>query len=75
MTSEDLAYAVEQAIIRCRDRVLGVGDQQYSIGDTQKFELMGMDELFSWMQEELDDVIVYAVMTSIRLERICRAQP
>lgn len=75
MTSEDLADAVELAITRCRGRVLGVGDQQYSEGEDQRFERMPISELFDWMQEELDDVIVYAVMLSVRLERIRRAQP
>lgn len=69
VTSEELASEVEAAISRTRGRVLGVGDQQYSQGDTQKFETMEVDELFAWMQEELDDVIVYAVMLGIRLRR------
>jgi hypothetical protein len=69
MTSDDLADEVEAAIRRCRSRVLGVGDEQYSDGDTQKFENMPILELIDWTLEELDDVIVYAVMLGIRFQR------
>lgn len=63
MTSEELAARVTA-------RVLGVGHEQYSLGSEQKFEHLPIYELFEWTQEELDDVIVYAVMLSIRLERL-----
>lgn len=63
MTPQDLADEVSA-------RVLGVGAEQYSQGDTQKFELMPVDELFRWANEELQDIIVYAVMLQLRLERV-----
>lgn len=73
MTSEELAEEVEATVRRCRNRVLGVGDQQYSEGDAQKFERMPVDELMTWTLEELDDAVVYAVMLGIRIRRM-RAQ-
>lgn len=72
MTSDDLADEVEAAIQRCRVRVLGVGDQQYSEGDQQKFERMPVADLFEWTLEELDDVIVYAVMLGVRVRRLAK---
>lgn len=81
MKSSDLALEViyqvndlEEEILRtqeaCIKRVMGVGDQQYSIGSRQKFEDMPMPDLLNWANEELEDVIVYAVMLRIRLARL-----
>ena len=50
-------------------RILGVGDEQYSEGEAQKFETMSLDELFQYLDEELLDQINYAVMLQIRLQR------
>lgn len=49
-------------------RILGVGDEQYSEGETQKFETMSLDDLFQYLDEELLDQINYAVMLQIRLQ-------
>lgn len=70
MTSEELAQHVEDAVTRCRGRVLGVGNEQYSQGDVQKFETMTPNELLEWALEEADDLIVYGVMTGIRIKQI-----
>jgi hypothetical protein len=71
MTSEELADEVTRAVTACRARVLGVGADQYDDGSgTQKFETLPLAELRRWMEEEIDDVIVYAVMTRIRLRRM-----
>lgn len=70
MTSEDLANHVEAAIRRCRGRVTGIGNEQYSEGEKQKFESMTPVELLEWALEEADDLIVYGVMTGIRINQI-----
>ena len=70
MTSEQLAAHVRAFIENAKNRVRGVGDQQYSSGDMQRFEVMPLAELLDWADEELQDVAVYAAMLSIRLERI-----
>lgn len=70
MTTEELADAVEDFIVQAITRVKGVGDDQYSQGDTQKFEGMDIDELFIWAKEELYDVVNYSVMLGIRLDRL-----
>jgi len=70
VTSEELAEAVEDAIRRTRSRVLGVGLEQYDEGDTQHFERMDLAELLEWALEEVDDLVVYAVMLGIRLRRL-----
>lgn len=70
MKSEELAQEVEHFIQECRSRVTGVGDEQYSEGDTQKFERMSVDQLFDWAEEEIQDVAVYATMLHIRLSRL-----
>jgi hypothetical protein len=70
VTSEELADEVEAFIVHAVTRVRGTGDEQYSQGDTQKFEGMNLDELFLWAEEELVDTVNYAVMLAIRLRRL-----
>ena len=74
MTSEQLADEVQQAIMACRHRVLGVGAHQYDDGSgTQKFETLPAAELASWLLEEADDLIVYAVMLRLRAAQFASA--
>jgi hypothetical protein len=74
MTSEQLADEVQQAIMACRHRVLGVGAHQYDDGSgVQKFETLPAAELASWLLEEADDLIVYAVMLRIRAAKFAAA--
>lgn len=70
MSSAELAAEVAEAITRATGRVVGVGQDQYDLGDSQKFESMPLDALIEMALEELDDVIVYSVMTQIRFRRI-----
>jgi hypothetical protein len=71
MTPVELAADVEAAIAECRERVEGVGAQQYYVpGQPQKFETMPLDGLFEYAEEELRDLVVYAVMLRIRLRRL-----
>lgn len=70
MTSAQLAEYTAEFITAATSRVIGVGDAQYSQGSSQKFEDMPLPELFDWMDEELQDVAVYAAMLSIRLRRL-----
>jgi hypothetical protein len=81
MKSEDLAQYVEdmtreacpyhtgmEAIIQtAKDRIMGVGHEQYSEGDKQKFELVPIDTLMEWAEEETIDQINYGVMLLVRL--------
>ena len=69
LSSTDLAQYVSEAITRATSRVLGVGQEQYDQGDSQKFETMPLGDLVEGALEELDDVIVYSVMTQIRFRR------
>lgn len=73
MTSEELAAEVKDAIERTTSRVVGEGHDQYSFGDKQLFESLPPEELLAWALEELDDLIVYAVMTGIQIKRIREA--
>lgn len=70
MTSEELANEVMTAVAACQERVMGVGNEQYSFGETQKFEELPLGELVLMAREEVQDLIVYAVMTDIRLKRL-----
>lgn len=70
MTPDQLAEHVRTFVGGCIDRVVGVGAEQYSQGSTQKFEVMPLGQLIDWTDEELQDVVVYAVMLSIRLRGI-----
>lgn len=65
---------IESLIVAVRGRVLGVGADQYDDGSgVQKFEKLPMVELLDWTLEELDDVVVYAGMLRIRVERLKKA--
>jgi hypothetical protein len=70
MKSDKLAEYVEDQIVRVYDRILGVGQEQYGQEEDQLFETMPLDKLFEFAREELDDIIVYAVMLKIRLDRM-----
>ena len=73
MTSAELAQEVAAFIEECQARVMGVGNEQYSMGDKQKFEVMSIDELIEYTEEELRDMAVYACMNHIRLRRLREA--
>lgn len=71
MTPAELAAEVEAAIAECRERVEGVGAQQYYVpGQPQRFEFMDLDGLFEYAEEEVRDGIVYLVMLRIRMRRL-----
>ena len=70
MTSEQLANRVAAIIGHCTTRIKGIGAEQYDKGKTQGFETMPLCELIDWAGEELEDIIVYAAMLHIRLNRI-----
>lgn len=78
MTSEELATAVrdfcaqfnmpEGLLEMCEERVLGEGDEQYSLGDKQVFELLPIEKLSLMFHEEIADTLVYVVMLCIRFK-------
>ena len=80
MTSEELATAVrnfcthfvmpEGLLQLCEERVLGPGDEQYSLGDQQVFELLPITKLADMFEEEIADVFVYIVMLRIRFTEL-----
>ena len=74
MTSEELAQGVDVAVRSAMSRVTGVGAEQYDDGSgTQKFERLPIEDLGQWALEEIDDLIVYAVMLRIRIARVADA--
>lgn len=73
MKSQDLAEHVQIIADAAKNRILGVGNEQYSFGEEQRFEGLPLTTLFDWMQEELQDVVSYATMLSIRIERVRKA--
>lgn len=76
MTSEELADEVENLITKTRARVLGVGKDQYEQPDgTQTFEGMSPDTLVEWLEEEIEDSVVYLTMLKIRIRRMRAAPP
>lgn len=76
MTSEELAEAIRDfcahfvmptgLLEMCEERILGEGDEQYSLGDKQVFELLPIEKLSLMFEEEIADVLVYVVMLCIR---------
>jgi len=79
MTSEELATAVrnfcahfvmpEGLLQLCEERVLGPGDEQYSHGNQQVFELLPIAKLADMFEEEIADALVYVVMLCIRFKQ------
>ena len=78
MTSEELATAVRGfcahfimptgLLEMCEERILGEGNEQYSQGDKQTFELIPIDKLGLMFDEEIADSLVYVVMLCIRFK-------
>lgn len=73
LTSEQLAQYVADAVVDAASRIKGVGKEQYSEGSYQKFEAMPLIELFEYADEELLDLVNYALMLRIRLIRLAAA--
>ena len=79
MTSEELATAVkdfcthfimpEGLLQLCEERVLGEGNEQYSQGNQQTFELIPIGKLSLMFEEEIADALVYVVMLCIRFKQ------
>lgn len=70
MTSKELAEYQKSFTRHARGRILGVGAEQYSDKAGQKFEGYSVSRLIGEMQDELADVVNYAAMISIQLERV-----
>lgn len=74
MSSEELADATEAFITKCSNRIKGVGDKQYSEeGGYQRFEEMDLDDLFEYIDEEIQDIPNYCTMLHIRITRLREA--
>ena len=52
------------------DRILGVGREQYDYGTIQKFERKDPEQLVEDLREELADIVNYAAMIDIQLQRL-----
>lgn len=73
MTPQELAENVETVIRQCTERVGpdSIGARQYYVeGQPQKFETMSFPDLAQYYREELLDLVNYAVMTTIRIDRL-----
>ncbi len=70
MTPGELSARFFDFMKQCNGRILTVGAEQYSEGDTQKFETMPLLELVQYAREEAQDLAVYAAMLDIRLSRL-----
>ena len=68
LNSKELADQVTDCVESLRDRILGTGHDQYDLGDTQAIELKNNTQLITEAVEELDDLIVYAVVLRSRME-------
>lgn len=73
MSSEDLAEFVDVFITDCKDRIKGAGNEQYSEDGYQKFEIMDLDDLFEYIEEEIRDIPNYCAMLFIRMRRVREA--
>jgi hypothetical protein len=70
MTSEQLAAEVARVVGDAQSRILGVGAEQYTEAEGQKFERMAIPDLLEYVREETLDLVNYGVMLTIRIERL-----
>jgi hypothetical protein len=70
MTSEELSNQVTSLVESLRTRIVGVGDQEYSEGDTQKIERKNSKQLLTETREELEDAIVYLAFMHSKLHKL-----
>lgn len=70
MTSEEFADQVTNCVESLRSRILGTGQEQYSQGDRQGIEEFSLERLYEEAIAELDDFVVYAVVTRSRMEAL-----
>ena len=70
MDGKETADAAEAFIRRCRQRIEGVGQQQYAQGETQQFETMPLDDLLVYAMEEAEDLANYAFFIWERIRRL-----
>ena len=70
MTAKELAEFQAAFTRHARGRILGVGAAQYEDEAGQKFEKYSTNRLIAEAQDELADLVNYAVMISISLQRI-----
>jgi hypothetical protein len=70
MTSEQFADHVTECVESLRSRILGTGQEQYSMGDRQKIEDYSNTQLLDEAIAELDDFVVYAVYMRTRMAEL-----
>ena len=70
MTSQQLADFQREFSDWSRTRILTDGLQQYDRGNRQAFEDLDFPTLITYAQEELADLVNYAAMLSIKLQRL-----
>jgi hypothetical protein len=70
VTSIELADFIEQTIKDARSRIEGIGNEQYSFGNEQKFERLPLTTLVSEADQELLDLISYCAMLRFRLKKL-----
>ena len=70
MTVAELVEYQRAFTTYARARLRGVGADQYDMGQTQKFEYMDPEELVAGLREELADIVNYAVMIDIQMQRM-----
>ena len=74
MTSHELSQEVAEAALAVMHRVETVGARQYEEAtDKQRFEVMPLAALYQEGMEELEDIIAYAVMLRVRLQKLKEA--
>lgn len=70
MSSQELADFQREFSEWSRSRILTDGLRQYDRGSRQAFEDLDFPTLITYAQEELADIVNYAAMLSIKLQRL-----
>ena len=65
----EVAQRFDDFCAAARDRITGVGADQYSDGDGQRYERVPLESLYGEALEELLDVAAYAFMLADRIGR------
>lgn len=68
--TEAVAARFDEFCAAARDRITGVGAEQYATADGQRYERIPVEQIVTELQAELLDVAAYSFMTFDRLDRI-----
>ena len=68
--TESVAARFDAFTQAARDRITGIGAQQYAVGEGHRYQRIPLEQLVTELQEELMDVAAYSFFLHERLDAI-----